>query len=453
MDQGSVFSGAAFRSAILLLLTFLATIGVAGFVILGTTQSSLQDEIKAHVNEDLDMLRDALQTGDGNELAQFVDEATPARAPGHYLIGMFDKDGNRLAGDVAELPDFRGWGYLRPAAEQATSDSEYLAYVGPLGDSLVVVGRSTRLVTTASTALWRALLMAGAVMCVGAVVIGYVFSHRVSFKLARFATILDEVSRGNSNARLPIGRSNDQVDRIARQINAHLDRLSDLMATMRNTIVAIAHDLRTPLNRASILLQEAAENPEARTAPEILGEAQAELDKLSGVFDTVLRISRIETSDDQSAFTAFSASELVAEMAQTFEPVVEEAGQQLRCSGSAPATIFGDRRMVQQLLVNLIENASRYGAAGTIIDLQLQSDQGGCAITVADNGPGIPADKRREVLQPFRQLNVERDARGSGLGLALVNAIAVRNHASLELSDNAPGLKVTVRFPAVKLAA
>jgi signal transduction histidine kinase len=236
---------------------------------------------------------------------------------------------------------------------------------------------------------------------------------------------------------------------VSRQINDHLDRLSDLLASMRNTIVAIAHDLKSPLNRAYILLQDAAEDTSTANERSKLQRAQAEMETLREVLDTVLRISRIETSDDSSNFAPFSPTALVQDLAQTFEPVIEAAGQTLR-SADLPAEavpIFGDRKMVQQMLVNLIENASRYAGDGAVIDVGVTAAAGGAVVTIADNGPGIPPSQREEVFQPFRRLNGSRNSPGAGLGLALVKAVAARHRAKVELSDNHPGLRVTLSFP------
>jgi signal transduction histidine kinase len=242
---------------------------------------------------------------------------------------------------------------------------------------------------------------------------------------------------------------------VSRQINAHLDRLSEFMAGMRNTIVAIAHDLKSPLNRAYLLLQEAALESRSEPASAKLERAQEEMETLGGVLDTVLRISRIETSDDRSSFTAFSSALLVRDLAQTFEPVIEAAGQTLHWDDvpADGAPIFGDRRMVQQMLVNLIENASRHAGPGTYISLEVRAIGEAALITVADTGPGIPPDKRDEVFEPFRRLNVERNTPGAGLGLALVKAVATRHHALVTLSDNRPGLRVTVTFPPMRTPA
>lgn len=451
MPRASVFSGIAFRSALLFLLVFAVVLGVAGFAILKTTQASMNDQLRSSITQDFDLLRDANVTGGETELVKFIKEAVATRSDKQSAFGLFKISGRRIAGNIATAPNFRGWGTLPVQGAQAPDDAPFLGYAEKLDDNIVVAARSERFEITESGVILNALILAGIVCCASALVIGYVLSHGVSSKLEVIDRTLDQVSRGNSEVRLPVGRTNDQIDHVSRQINAHLDRLSEFMGGMRNTIVAIAHDLKSPLNRAYLLLQDAAEENNPPATAKKLDRAQSEMETLGGVLDTVLRISRIETSDDSSSFTSFSAAELMRDLAQTFEPVLEGNGQSLTWE-SVPASgapIFGDRRMVQQMLVNLIENASRHAGPAAKISLQVRSDSAQTAIIVSDSGPGIPPEKRDEVFQPFRRLNADRGSPGAGLGLALVKAVATRHHARIQLGDNRPGLRATVTFPPV----
>lgn len=452
MRRVNVFSGSAFRSALLFLLVFAVVLGIAGFAIVNATQASMNDQLRSSITEDFSLLRDANITGGEGELIKFIRGAVATHSDKQSAFGVFKLSGRRIAGNISVAPVFRGWGLLPAETSQGADSAPFLGYVEMLDDNIVVAGRSQRFVTTEGGVILNALILAGLVICASVLVIGYVLSYGVSSKLEIIDRTLDQVSRGNSEVRLPVGRSNDQIDHVSRQINAHLDRLGEFMTGMRNTIVAIAHDLKSPLNRAYLLLQDAAQEAEPQAASAKLEKAQSEMETLGGVLDTVLRISRIETSDDSSSYTAFSSALLVRDLAQTFEPVIDAAGQTLRCEDVPDdgAPIFGDRKMVQQMLVNLIENASRHGGPATAIELTVRSEHGSAVITVADNGPGIPPDKREEVFQPFRRLNLDRGTPGAGLGLALVKAVAVRHHARVTLSDNNPGLKVTLSFPPMR---
>lgn len=454
MRRVSILSGTAFRSALLFLAVFAMVLGVAGWVILDVTRASLFEQTRSYIEEDVGLLRDAGATGGERELTRFVDSAAATRSDRQFAFGLFEPSGRRIGGNVAQMPAFRGWGALARQPGQDPTDPQFLAYVEKMGNRIVVVGRSQRTGNLITGSILNALIFSGLVICGAALAIGYTLSRGVSSKLQVIDETLAEVSRGNTDIRLPVGRSSDQIDHVSRQINAHLDRLGALMAGMRNTIVAVAHDLRSPLNRANLLLQDASAAREPEQVSALLEDASVEMDSLGEIMDTVLRISRIETSGDNSSFVAFSASALVRDLVQTFEPVADTAGQVLRSSlPDVEVQLYGDRRMVQQMLVNLIENACRYGGSGATIDVVVEARPSGPALIVADSGKGIPPDRYESVLQPFFRMASDRNAPGAGLGLALVNAVATRHHARVELSDNGPGLRVTVSFPKMPATA
>lgn len=448
MRRVSVLSGVAIRSALLFLAVFAIVLGVAGYSILKVTQVTLDAQVRSNITEDVELLHDANIAGGERELVRFIHDSLATRSDRQFAFGLFKVNGKRLAGNVADAPRFRGWGTLDHEIGE-TDTAKFIAFTEELDDNVIVVGRSTSFGMAISQTILMALIIGGIVICLSALGIGYVLNRGVTRKLEIIDQTLEKVSRGNSEVRLPVGRSNDQIDHVSAQINAHLDRLSEFMGAMRNTIVAIAHDLKSPLNRAYMLLQDASAEKSPDKNAVMLERAQGEMETLRGVLDTVLRISRIETSDDSSHFAAFASGTLLHDLAQTFEPVIESAGQTLHCEGleNEGPPIFGDRKMVAQMLVNLIENASRHAGPGTTIDLGVQSEQGAAMIVVADNGPGIPVAQRDDVFQPFRRLDAARNTPGAGLGLSLVKAVANRHHARIELGDNAPGLKVTLHFP------
>lgn len=453
MPPASAFSGSAFRSAIMVLVVAAFVLSGAGWLILSMTRTALEGQLRARILEDFDLLGDAFAEDGEVGLVQFISSATATRSDKQYAFGMFAKDGTYMTGNIMAMPAATGWEVVGESSGQPVGEAGFLEYSENIGDHLVVVGRSLDVVMATIGAIVSAMIISGILVALAAVGIGVFLSRGVSVKLEAMARTLDEVSRGNSEIRLPVGTANDQVDAVSRQMNIHLDRLSELMANMRNTIIAIAHDLKTPLHRVFILLQAAADNDNPEQTSEMLNKAEFEMDRLREVLDTVLRISRIESSDDRSSFATFSATAVLADMAETFEPVMEEVGQTLRVvsDGGQEVMLFGDRRMVQQMLVNLIENASRYGGEGAVIQLRAVYEPDVVVIEVGDNGPGIPLDQRGLVLQPFHQVRSEKATSGNGLGLALVNAVAVRHHAQLELLDNNPGLLVRVRFPAASV--
>jgi signal transduction histidine kinase len=138
---------------------------------------------------------------------------------------------------------------------------------------------------------------------------------------------------------------------------------------------------------------------------------------------------------------------------ELYEPVAEEteASSSWRMT-PAPVTLRASRELLGQALANLVDNAIKHalpggGEAAPRIVLSTAREGGDLVLRVADNGVGIPEADRVRVLQRFVRLEKSRSTAGSGLGLSLVNAVAAFHNGTIELSDNAPGLVVTLRLP------
>nr|WP_247744420.1 HAMP domain-containing sensor histidine kinase [Ruegeria sp. R14_0] len=210
----------------------------------------------------------------------------------------------------------------------------------------------------------------------------------------------------------------------------------------------IAHDLRTPLARLRAEIETSltrlVENGRAVTEDD-LGEALDQIDQITGTFEALLRLARIESGAGRANFVPVSLDELTDRVQETFDPVVEEAGHRLAIEKVAPASVHGDPDLLMQLLANLIQNALRYGPMGQTVTLRCHQ----ALLSVSDEGPGIPFEEHERVLQPLYQLKTDRQDEGLGLGLSLVQAIAELHEAELSLSDgpNGHGLTATIRFP------
>jgi signal transduction histidine kinase len=419
-------------------------LSLAGWLVYARTTGALEAELRSRISEDFTMMQDAQSRAGEQGLAQFINWALATRSSEGFAFGMFTEAGDHLSGNLTTLPAFEGWGQITAAAGDASSPKTLIGYAGEIGDHIVVVAHSNGIVSTTGNTVLEALLIAGLVIAMTSLGTGYVVSRGTSQRLHRLAQTLGSVAGGNSDIRLPVSPRNDQIDFVSRQINGYLDRLAELMTGMRNTAIAIAHDLKTPLNRVSILLQNAETAQDPDQIRGYLDKIHDELDGLKSVLDTILRISRIEASDDTSTFAQIDLTDMARDLVQTFEPVLEEQGQTIRFiePQASVSPTFGDRRMLQQLIVNLIENAGRYAGPAARVAVSVTQGDAAPVVTVVDDGPGIPADKREAVFEPFFRMNPERDELGTGLGLAMVKAIANRHRATIELDDNNPGLVV-----------
>lgn len=268
---------------------------------------------------------------------------------------------------------------------------------------------------------------------------------------ARLTTISDGLARiaqGHLDTRIALPGRRDDLSDLSDRIDATAERLEQAMMQMRVQSSNIAHDLRTPLARLRAQIETSlislAQDGQAVSVDD-LGAALEQIDQITGTFEALLRLARIESGAGRAAFTSVDLGALVSEAADTFGPVVDGEGQTLKVEVSGAATVSGDHAMLVQLLANLIQNALRHGAEAQTITLRVD----GQTLSVSDQGPGIPPDLRDKVLQPLYQSETTRQGEGFGLGLSLVRAIADLHSAELSLTDgpDGRGLDITVRFP------
>ena len=283
-------------------------------------------------------------------------------------------------------------------------------------------------------------LLAGILWTTAAVVIaltfaiGFITGILAQKRLSRIDRTLAMLAQGDLSARTGLARSKDDLDDIARQLDITAAELERLVTQTRHLSASLAHDLRTPLARLQAQL-EMLPDGEAR------GAALEEASRLSGIFDTIMRVARIEAAQGTDGFEAVDVAALLKDVAETFGPVVEDGGKTLALDLTGSGSIQADRQMLVQALANLIQNALVHG--GTEITLF----SNGSMFGVVDNGQGVDPEQFSEIIKPMVRLDTARTRDGSGLGLALVRAVADRHGAKLELSTNQPsGLKATLNF-------
>jgi len=226
-------------------------------------------------------------------------------------------------------------------------------------------------------------------------------------------------------------------------LNAMFDRIQQLLEGLRQVTSDIAHDLRTPLGRLRQRLEDAREHATNTTEYAAATEAAiAEADSLLEIFSALLRIAQIEAGAQKSAFTDVDVSGLMHSIAEAYAPPAEDAHHKLESSIADGVTLTGDRQLLAQMVSNLVENALTHTPSGCAVRLALRKAGSRIEIEVADNGPGIPEGECDKVFDRFYRLDRSRTTAGSGLGLALVKAIATLHGLTLRLEDRQPGLAV-----------
>jgi signal transduction histidine kinase len=258
-----------------------------------------------------------------------------------------------------------------------------------------------------------------------------------------------QIMGGSLASRVLVRPHGDEIDSLAANLNTMLDRIQSLMENLQQVSSDVAHDLRTPLARLRQNLESARVSATTVEDFRIATDAAiAETDGMLATFSALLRIAQIESGSRKAGFASVDLSELVELVETTFQPVAEDTGHRLLSRIEAGAAITGDRELLLQLMTNLVENAIHHTPPGSAIELSLRQEGDEVLAAVSDDGPGIPPEEREKVFRRFYRRETSRTTPGSGLGLALVAAIAKLHDAEISLGDNGPGLLVEIRFHA-----
>ena len=439
----------AFRVTLLhLALTLLGTAALSGVAWWATIGFAAR-QIAADVEQEAGVLLRAARLGGAPSVAVSVDArmAADRTGTGYYLLA--GPAGARLAGNLAQAPREAGWRTLRLEGGGPGAGTEVLAHGVRLPDgAFLVVARDLAPVRELEARLLGAAGWVGGAALLLGLLGGVVMGRGVARRAAAMEAALAAVEAGEIGRRLPARAGGDEFDRLAGRINATLDRLQGLMATVRQVTDDVAHDLRTPLSRLRQRLEAAAAGRDADARSAVAG-AMEECDRILGVFEALLRIAQVEGGGSRASFAPFDLSGVAEAVTEVYGPAAEERRQTLETRIAPGAPAWGDRELVTQMLANLVENAVRHGREGGRVEVALvRAPGGGAALTVADDVVGIPAAERERVFRRFHRLDAARSSPGTGLGLALVKAVVDLHGMAIELSDNGPGLRVAVSVPA-----
>jgi signal transduction histidine kinase len=277
---------------------------------------------------------------------------------------------------------------------------------------------------------------------------GLLMSQNMLRRLDAINRTSGEIIAGDLTRRVPVTGSADEFDVLAENLNRMLDRIERLMKGLREVTDSVAHDLRTPLNRLRNRLEESLARLAAQggSAGEI-ERAIAETDKLIATFNALLQIAETDAGAGRAQTTLLELNSVAGDVAELYEPLAEEKGISFRLVSGTGVQIEGNRSLVAQALANLVDNAIKYTPPGGKVTMAVMQSADGVALSVADSGPGIPAQDRSRVVERFVRLEASRNSPGTGLGLSLVAAVAHYHGTQLVLEDNAPGLKASLTFP------
>lgn len=455
--RSEILRSTPFRLTVILGASFFVALAVASLIAFGLIERELNQRMDRSITDTFKVISQSFGDSDLTDLTDAVRSHASATLDHDRIYALIDAGGAVLAGNVTRAPNATGWMTLS-ATELGlvakNDEGQYRVFLGEVGGTHLLIGTSFAETTDIARLTLTSVGWASAAILVLVLATGAIVAIRAQRRIDGIAETMSRIGHGELAARIPVGVRGDDIDMLARQVNVALDRLASLVEGMRQVSVNIAHDLKTPLNRLAITVEAAieVELTGVSVAP-LLEQAEVEIQQINSTFDALLRIAQIEAGARRARFVPVQLADVLDKIADVYSDVAEESEQSLSVShdGDLPP-IEGDSDLLIQLCANLVENSIRYSPAETQIQIRAMRSGDGILVTFDDDGPGIPIDERSKVFQRLYRIEQSRTRPGNGLGLSLVKAVAELHGAHIELSDNAPGLRVSIWFPVPTLA-
>ena len=455
MPRANLARSTPFRLALLFATLFIGAFllsGGAAYQYLKTEIAQRDDRI---MKENFEVYAQSYKTDGIHDLIDNIELQINASGDDENIYFLSGPDGSVLAGNVKSIAPHPGWSNAPGSEFGLDGDLRFRLFEGSFDGYRLVLGVNDEDTAALEEIAITSFGWASVVSILLAVGGATVLASRARQRLEAVRGSVHLIGQGDLNARIPLIGRGDDLDILAGDINASLERLSHLVEGMRQVSNDIAHELKTPLNRLKINLETARQKQgKGKGVTKELDASIKEADNINDTFAALLRIAQIESGARKARFATVDLNEVIGDVCGVYSDVAQDAGMTLSFPHQGkPVSIFGDRDLLTQMTANLLENSIRHCPQGAAITVKLESEGATSHLAIADNGPGIPQAERENVLRRLYRLEQSRTTPGSGLGLSLVKAIADLHGAALELEDNNPGLRVKLDFAAVKTGA
>lgn len=475
MALNRLFKTTAFRlSAVYLIVIFAASI-IVGTYMGWRTNALITQQLVETISAEVKGLAEQYREGGSSRLAKRI--AARSSRPGNSLYFFGNHTGQKIAGNLNRIPSelskstggaqFK-YVWLQDETQITRNAVGIPFYVG--GNLLLIVGRDIEDQLSFINATRNMFFIGLALLATFGLGAGLWVSRNLLNRISTITTTSKAIMAGDLSERIPENGSGDELDRLSMNLNNMLARIESLMNGLREVTDNIAHDLKTPINRIRLSAEEAIRDPagpEAQSAT--LQKIIEEADHLIKTFNALLKIARLEAGADSEQKDSVDLQQVIEEVAELYDPVVDDANMSLVIRAEESLSIQADRQLISQAIANLVDNAIKYSADDDLdvignlekadagrapqrherktIGLSLERFGETVKVIVADRGAGISPENRARVFDRFVRLEDSRSRPGSGLGLSMVAAIVKAYNGAITLKDNNPGLKIVLSFP------
>ncbi|MBN8829367.1 MAG: HAMP domain-containing histidine kinase [Sphingomonadales bacterium] len=441
-----LFRSAAYRIAFVSSLAFALATLLLGAAVYYAAHAALARQMDASIEQATGGLLTELHDDGVDGIREAVGQRE-SRGPDTLGYALFDPAGRKIAGQMNTSRPDTGWHriiFIDP--KEGPDPARALVTALPDGSRLVVAADLEPLEEIDRTILAMfgiaSLALAGIGLFATILLGGY-----LRRRLGRIERTAAAIVGGDLTPRMDIGPADDEFDRVAASLNAMLDRIEGLVLNLRQVTSDLAHDLRTPLARLRNQLETLRDRSSDPDCAAVAEDAVERADDVLRLFEAILRISELDEGSLRRHFGPVDLGVLVEELGEIHAPIAEDEGRSLQWKGQSGCIVNGDRELIAQALINLIENALCHTPPGSRIVLTASCNAEKVTASVVDDGPGIAPEDRSRVLERFVRLESSRSTAGHGLGLSLVRAIAQAHGAEIALRDAEPGLEIALVFP------
>jgi two-component system phosphate regulon sensor histidine kinase PhoR len=393
----------------------------------------------------------------------------------HLRITVIDKQGKVLADSEKEPASMENHGNrveFIEAVEKGLGEStrlsgtlnypmKYVAVRVTDGDKIIGVVRIAVPLSEVQLELrplYRAVILGAVAAICAAAIIAYLMARSISFPISRMRKTAEQIAKGEFSERVPV-EGNDELADLASAFNTMADELQNKIEQLRQLdkvrtdfVANVSHELKTPLTsiRGFVETLEDGAIDDRDNARRFLAIIKKHTQRLGSIIDDLLRLSELESGGGIQK-TTFDLKGLIDEVVMGFGHSLAAKHQNLTiASVVGDFAIRGDRDKLEQVFVNLIDNATKYTEEGGQIKVQL-ADNGDCVmITIEDNGIGIPKEDVERVFERFYRVDKARSRKvgGTGLGLSISRHIVLAHKGDICIdSELGKGTKVLVTLP------
>jgi signal transduction histidine kinase len=436
---------AAYRIAFAYFGAYALGLALLGAVIFGVMHVTLTRQLDSMVADEARTLAAEFRSGTDRELGEAIAEREASGSSTRMLYAVYGPDGRRILGSFQ--------------AQRPVAGLQNIVFIDPregrdTARAMAVDLSPTERLVVAADSDWverveQIELLVFGIAFLGACLLGFagalILGGFLERRLRSISRSAEAIIAGDIRQRMSVSPRRDEFDQLASTLNRMLDRIENLLENLRQVSSDVAHDLRTPLSRLRTRLEQGALDRRGDDA--VLEDAIRRVDELLSLFAAILRIAEVESGETRRLFGTVDLAALVTELAESFAPPFADDGRTLLWSVELGLAAEGDRELIAQAVINLLENAQRHTPAGTVIRLTLVAVGDLACIRVVDNGPGVPRRDLTRITQRFARLETSRGTAGHGLGLSLVAAVARLHCGRLVLKSAAQGLSATLELP------